>query len=103
MERRDGASVRVGAYSQAAEPRRSGRATIGAAQQNPPESTKRSLTQAFRFSADPRGMGDCVRLFASAQVPRRDQADSEQRTDQPDDPVPAVTGPHVTAIRADQA
>ncbi|MBB5416985.1 hypothetical protein HDG42_003026 [Paraburkholderia sp. JPY171] len=50
MERRDGASVRVGAYSQAAEPRRSRHAAIGAAQQNTPGSIKRSLTQAFRFS-----------------------------------------------------
>ncbi|MGF6442936.1 hypothetical protein QF001_008123 [Paraburkholderia youngii] len=50
MERCGGASLRAGAYSQAAERRRDGRAAICAAQQNTAQSIERSLTQAFRFA-----------------------------------------------------
>ncbi|MEX3634903.1 hypothetical protein [Paraburkholderia sp. BR14320] len=50
MERRGGASLRAVAYSQAAEPRRDGRAAIGAAQQNTAENVERSLAKAFRFA-----------------------------------------------------
>ncbi|MGF6635158.1 hypothetical protein OKW39_002309 [Paraburkholderia sp. MM6662-R1] len=41
-------------------------AAIGAAQQNAAENIKRSLTQAFRFAADPCGLDDCGRLAVPA-------------------------------------